>query len=106
MSKIIGHFYFKLTGVGNLIGEYSHFGMDNVVVESANTVEKQIGFIGKYQSIWLENGNQRVMDLIIGVKEDTHVPIYELVWKDGNKKIYIGEGFIVDGILIGSYQGI
>jgi hypothetical protein len=106
MSKIVGHFYFKLTANGNIIGEYSHHGMKTVTIESANWKTKTIGFFGTYDTIWIENGNLMNMTLEIADVKNTQIPIYLLVWNDGTNDIYKGEGFIVDGMLIGSYISV
>ena len=101
----LGRFYFKQTANGNLSGEYSHEGIDANYTETANlTSVFQQSFIGKYDSVWLENGPES-LELEIGFKPKTNDKIYTLKWleKNGNSK-FEGEGFLVDDILIGSYR--
>jgi hypothetical protein len=103
--NIFGRFYFKQTHQGNLIGEYCNQNSKEVWSESANKLDQNTSdlFIGKYASTWGESNEAVLCELHISQKPDTK-GIYRLIWKNDNKIIFKGEGFIVDNILIGDYQ--
>ena len=107
---LIGRFYFKKTDNGNLIGEYSHnFSLSNDS-ECSNNLNKDIlsnnSFIGKYETCWKE---KKPCSCIIEISfknlnNQTSNSIYTVLWKDNNRTIFWGEGFLVDGMLIGDYR--
>jgi len=100
MTKVTGSFYFKLTVNGNLIGEFTNNHSDGITVEAANRNDVGNSFIGNYQTSWRE-GNTYSADLSITFRENSNQLKFELLWKGTN--IFRGEGFLVDGILIGHY---
>ena len=102
-----GHFYFRLTSNGNLIGEYSNDGLNGASTESAGRVlvegesNRLHSFIGLFDTCWLEDKTSKYAQLEI---EAVKYGMFSLTWK--NKKrdtLYRGKGMIVDGILIGDY---
>jgi len=113
MSRLIGQFYYRLTQSGNLLGEFSNNGTLFNWTESADLVRednKSIdSFEGTYHTTWQEGGNPCFATLIIIPKVTTAGPainIFELTWtfKNQNQPTFYGEGFISEGILVGSYR--
>ena len=104
-QQIIGRFYFKRTQNGNLIGEFSNNVILRTLTESADIIDPLDGFRGKYHTTWQEDGDSIFANLTIGFKDGTGNSIYQLSWttKDGTL-MFLGEGFLVDGILIGDYR--
>ena len=110
MSNIIGRFYFKKTENGNLFGEYSNNLSTNNTPECALLTSMNNNFIGTYKTNWVDesqvshSGSINIYPKIIGEKV---VPnIFKIDWVEDNietSKLY-GEGFIIDGILIGDYR--
>lgn len=102
-----GAFYFKLTDLGNLIGEYLSDDKDRrITTESANTIEpKDIkDFTGTYLSGWLEN--EKPYSTTLEIKPHRVKGRYILNWEplsNGSGR-FQGEGMLVDGILIGYYH--
>jgi hypothetical protein len=106
MSKL-GHFYFKLTSSGNLLSEYSFEGHDKVVIEGANRINGLLtSFEGDFEAIWIEKAVRFPVILHIELRLNTKSEIFKLTWKEKGTDIFTGEGFIVDGILIGSYKSV
>ena len=106
-GHLIGRFWFKKTQNGNLIGEFSNSSSDEISSESADNqlINSSKDFQGKYKSTWQEKGEHLISDLIIMLKQNTITNIYSLEWRDlDGDIIYIGEGIIVDNILIGDYR--
>lgn len=105
MSKIFGQFYFKRTSNGNLLGEYSNSNMSSIDVESANAVKIVNGFEGTYDTMWQVNKSStcKILEIIAHPKI---VGGFLLSWGNGGVKEFEGQGFIVDGMLIGSYKSI
>ncbi len=106
MGVVKGWFYLKKTATGNLIGEFSNNSLNHVVTECCNLVScHQDSFIGTYHSVWSENSLSDRFNLTIELKSNSS-SIYELIWQKGTSIVYQGEGFIVDGILIGRYESL
>jgi hypothetical protein len=86
MIDFIGNFYFKQTGNGNLIGEFTNDKMDYILTESCDikSDDKIITdkFIGKYHSTWQENSKPFYANLNIIYKNETGNKKYILEWKD------------------------
>lgn len=104
-NGLIGRFYFKKTHNGNLIGEFSNNLRSLNFTESADletTIDSK-DFIGKYNTTWQEDNEAIFRTLIVSHKANTQNRIYSLEWLDGSTLTFIGEGFIVDGILINYY---
>jgi len=110
MAKVRGRFYFKLTPSGNLLGEYSHSGIDQNRPECAlrHSEERPQEFVGRYSSCWVEpNGNEPVAaTLTIASRTPA---IFTLTWKMAGKdkfKGFRGEGMLCDGMLLGDYEEV
>jgi hypothetical protein len=101
--KIKGRFYFKKTQSGNLLGEFSNNDTLTNFTESADLVsnEKIESFEGTYNSSWQENGTPHFAKLKILKKSNS---IYSLEWTKKKPPHNFGEGFLVDGMLIGNYR--
>ncbi len=105
--NLVGHFYFKKTSSGNLIGEFSNNTLTTVQTESSDEIkslknEINKSFIGNYKSTWFENKASNLLELVISIKPNSNENIFILKWQ--NKKgidIFSGEGFIVDNMLRG-----
>ncbi len=104
MANIIGRFYFKKTDSGNLIGEFSHNKHFRNFTESADLLEGDRNFIGKYLATWQEDGIACLNTLNIKIKEKSNEGIFSLKWEDNDKQTFWGEGILCDGILIGDYR--
>ena len=103
-NNIIGRFYFKRTANGNLIGEYSHDTSINNSTESVDLIKSIDGFVGNYESSWIELSSSVKSTLTIKHRAGTNKRIFSLVWKIKNKPVFWGEGFLCDDILIGDYR--
>lgn len=104
---IYGRFYFKKTNNGNLIGEYSNYGMNENLTESADLIKPENSrdhFEGEYVTTWREDDLAILADLIIEQKPESRGQIFDLQWLSENKVLYTGQGFLCDDILIGDYQ--
>lgn len=101
---ILGRFYLRQTPTGNLIGEFSNSTMNRNATESADLTEEfSNNFIGKYNSTWFEDSAQH-LKLSIDAKANTNNMIFTLRWSNAdNVDVFFGEGFIIDGLLIGNY---
>jgi len=101
---VLGRFYFKQTANGNLLGEFSNTGMQVNRTESADITSRfNLPFIGTYRSTWFEQ-NEQSLDLEIQYKIDSNNRIYTLIWSNNGAITFVGEGFVVDSILIGDYR--
>ena len=103
-----GRFYYTRTTSGNLLGEWSNETMNRNHTEGAVLLERFEGsdFIGRYHVCWWEGGednNVVTAILTINSRPDS-TNIFTLAWTalNGNE-MFTGEGFISNGILIGSY---
>ena len=103
-KKLIGHFYYKKTPSGNLIGEFSNGYNNKVQTESSDSIKNPTSFQGTFKATWFDN-NSNFLELKIDFKPGTYEKIFLLEWSDINgKALFWGEGFIVDDMLIGSYR--
>lgn len=103
--KIIGRFYFKQTNSGNLIGEFSNNSMSTNSTESADISQRdKEPFTGDYLTTWIQN--EEAIFFKLKIQPKTIHNIYKLTWYESDIKnpSFLGEGFIVDEILIGNYQ--
>jgi len=101
----IGRFYFKRTQNGNLIGEFSNNFSSSNSTESADAITRTTDFIGNYETTWGERASAVFGNLSITYKPGSGDSIYILEWTDEeNNKMFIGEGFVVDNMLIGDYR--
>lgn len=103
MKVIHGNFYFKSTTSGNLIGEFTNIHIKNVCCENAILFDKGNElFVGKYYSNWNEAEEYSELYILQIIKKDYK---YYLEWrnKKDNNIYYLGEGFLVDNILVGMY---
>jgi hypothetical protein len=97
---ILGSFYLRQSDTGNLIGEFYNNTMDRVRSESADMkIESSIAFTGTYSSTWFDEGAQS-LDLEITTDNNT---IYNLRWFDDIRDVFVGRGFLSNGLLIGTY---
>ena len=103
MSKLIGRFYFKRTENGNLIGEYSHNTSKFIATECAEPIGITNGYLGTYNSTWIHEKRAIISELIISNSERS-CKVFKLEWKYDESEHFWGEGFIVDGMLIGDYR--
>ena len=98
---IIGNFYLRRTSNGNLLGEYTNNENAKIYTETAIFKgDEKDSFVGTYNSTWLEgNGDDPYKSTLIISKKGNK---YTLEWENNNVTFF-GEGFVVDGILIGFY---
>lgn len=111
MEKITGSFYFRQTETKNLIGEYTNNCLSIILTECSNYCgnnERNEEFIGQYITVWHDkNEGTQTMNLEITFKEGSNKKIFTLKWTDSKgKKVFVGLGFVVDRLLIGSYTSI
>lgn len=102
---ILGRFYFTQSDTGNLLGEFSHNSIQAIITESADVREfphPTEQFVGIYSSTWFEEGIQS-LTLDIRPKRADDRRILLLRWFDATGDIFFGEGFVANGILIGTY---
>ncbi len=103
---IKGRFYFKRTTSGNLIGEFSHHRMKENSTEGANRTSPDKGsFDGTYITTWSDNSTPQIAQMVITPKSGC-TNIFTVEWTNltSHKIIFLGEGMIVDGMLIGDYR--
>jgi hypothetical protein len=102
---INGRFYYIQTDSGNLIGEYSNQTSHSNTPESAEMIDRNGTFIGRYNSTWFEriDGESVSMILTINLKLGIRGRILELTWRVNNEIHFYGEGFIFNNMLIGNY---
>ena len=101
MSKIIGRFYFKLDDNENLSGLFSNNLHTKNYPENATRISGK-GFTGEFNASWTDELGSFKANLKIALKGESD-DIYTLHWSNESIKFY-GEGFIVNGILIGDYR--
>jgi hypothetical protein len=100
--KITGRFYFKKTQSGNLLGEFSNNATSKNYTESADLCrdDRLEIFEGTYFTTWQENGSAEFAELVISRVN----LIFSLKWTVANAGHFSGEGFLVDGMLVGNYR--
>jgi len=99
---VLGSFYFQLTNNGNLLGEYMNNKSTRVTTESADFIgEFHDSFIGDYQTTWFDGTGQNML-LSIRLKNENR-NIFRLDWRIGNIIHFVGEGFLSNDQLIGTY---
>ena len=103
MSNLIGRFYFKRTGNGNLLGEFSNCFLKGNSTESADLIRNVEDFEGEYNSSWQEGGSSLFAKLFIEKKVNCK-GIYTLRWERNGTIIFWGEGLICNDVLIGDYR--
>ena len=105
LNKIIGRFYFKRTQNHNLIGEFSNSVHRRNYTESADCIKAIENFVGEYHATWQDNGEAIFSKLTINWKPNTGNTIFQLEWTSKNgDKMFEGEGFLFDNVLIGDYR--
>lgn len=100
---LIGSFYLKQTHSGNLLGEfYNNHNRIRTYTESADLERKNTSdlFVGEYLSTWREENEPVEFNLKIERIESNS---YKLTWRNKDRNVFFGYGFIVDNILIGDY---
>ena len=115
MTDVVGRFYFKLTVNSNLLGEYSSSTSKYSCTEAAtriysgNNANEEAGFIGNYNSIWVEEDDDKseyiMAKLEISAKQDC-TNIFSLKWKVSGEDMFEGEAMLCDDILIGDYRSL
>lgn len=99
---IIGAFYFRLTENENLLGEFFN---DHSITPSTESADKRhgsgTGFVGIYDSSWIDVETVTAI-LTISIKHES-TRIFSLSWDVMGNRRFIGEGIIVDSILMGNY---
>jgi len=108
IKKVIGHFYLKKTVNRNLLGEFTNETTENIFTESAD-LQSPIGddsFSGIYLTTWRENRDSYIYELRVSINEKSNNLKYNLLWKNikDSNVIFIGEGFLVNNMLIGHYR--
>ena len=105
LNKIIGRFYFKRTQNHNLLGEFSNNVHPGNFTESADCIKITENFVGDYHATWQDNAVVIFAKLTINYKPNTRNTIFQLEWTSKNgEKMFEGEGFLFDNILIGDYR--
>jgi hypothetical protein len=111
-NTLLGRFFFQKTDNGNLIGEYSNNLGTGVSTESADWIkgceDKECAnckYHGTYHSSWLEGREPQFAELKISQKPGDP-KLFKLEWREDKNPnpIYVGEGMLCDGILIGDYH--
>ena len=106
-NTLLGRFFFKKTDNGNLIGEFSNYQDPRIYAESADLIEgcDDCSFLGKYHSSWLDDSKPQFAELKIYRKVGA-CKIFTLEWREkmNPNPIYVGEGMLCDGILVGDYH--
>ena len=98
---MIGNFYYKQSANGNLLGEFSNNSTSSVIPDSCLLISIfQENFVGSYQSTWIENENSSGIFTLEIQKLSNQK--FKLTWQN-NEITFLGEGFIVDNMLIGFY---
>lgn len=105
MDRLIGRFFFKREIDGNINGLYSNNNCDRNFPEKAVPINPTVGYIGEYNTFWLEGDGNHSGTLRIGLKPHCN-NILTLIWEDLNGSIFFGEGLIVpeNSLLIGDYR--
>jgi hypothetical protein len=110
---LIGSFYFKLTSNLNLVGEYANNdkGSTHPQTECANrvsllTITSSTPFVGDYITTWHDGTKKssHLCDLEITCKSGS-TSVFTITWRVHKNPsiIFVGEGMICDGILVGFY---
>jgi hypothetical protein len=95
---IIGNFYLKQTSSGNLLGEYTNTVNEEIFTENARPINGGSStFAGEYNTSWLEGNKDDPHKSKLIIKAEGNK--YKLEWSN----LFWGQGFVVDGILIGFY---
>ena len=110
MPKLYGRFFFLKTDNGNLIGEFSNNLGTVVSTESSDFTEpcadiecSNCRYCGTYHSTWQEDGAALFAELKISKKAGTD-KLFSLKWRRNTKLIFLGEGMLFNGMLIGDYR--
>ncbi len=104
-NNLIGRFYFKKTQNGNLLGEFSNNRSLSNSTESADVIISIENFVGEFISTWHQDGEAIFTKLIIEHKPNTGNSMFLLKWVSQNGNLmFLGEGFLFDGVLIGDYR--
>ncbi|SJZ32078.1 hypothetical protein [Sediminibacterium ginsengisoli] len=106
-NQIIGAFTLRNEGDGCLTSKYHHGdSVDGPFTESCKLITPLVltdVFIGTYRTIWLEDANHAVAQLIIR-RNPINGSIFQLSWLDENSNsIFEGTAMIFDNILVGAY---
>jgi hypothetical protein len=110
MPKLIGRFFFQKTDNGNLIGEFSCNPGTGVSTESSDFIlpceDKECAnckYHGTYHSSWQEDGDPLFAELKIFRKRGS-ANLFSLEWYRDTILIFVGEGMLFSGNLIGDYH--
>lgn len=112
MKDLKGCFYFRLTAIGNLIGEFTNNSSTQPQTESADRADfpynlpaQPAGFVGVFRSTWQETADQPPLSsqLEITAKPGT-AGIYSLHWApEAGTTHFRGEAMFAENLLIGNY---
>ncbi len=110
--SLIGHFYFKLTTSGNLLGEFGNntlrYNQTECADRSDGCGKDRTQFLGTYDSVWWEyeqeDGGATLATLTIDAQQGA-TNVFELTWqvRDPGAERYVGRAMVADGDLKGSY---
>ena len=107
MYNLIGSFYYKKTSKNNLQGEFLSNKADRVSIESAIPINPTINmdnFCGDYNVFWYDSDHHfGTLKITLNLNN-----IYELIWSENKPDNFVfeGQGFVIDGVLIGHYWGL
>lgn len=79
-----GFFYFRLTTNGNLAGEFFNDADTSIRTESADKIKNIKRFDNNYLSTWREGGNSEIINLSIGISDNTE-RVFDLAWFRNNE---------------------
>ena len=103
-KKVKGSFYLKQTVNGNLLGEFSNNQSIEIYKESADIKGSNTSpYIGNYDSKWFVDGIEYSAALSIKHKTSANKRLFNLEWV-GVNILFIGEGLLIDDLLIGNYH--
>lgn len=105
--RIFGSFYLQFINQLDLSGEYINNFRTSSVIENAIRVEEDEPnqFVGRYLTSWQEeNSEVQEAELVITNIGDK----FMLRWinESDRSTIFFGEGFLMNGILIGCYSNV
>lgn len=103
---VLGAFYFMQAKSGNLTGEFTNNGLNDILTECSNKRDCfKHKFIGEYDTTWFEDGIGQHLVLSISFKKNSNSKLYQLIWKTTKgKDVFNGVGFITGEKLVGYYK--
>ncbi len=104
MPNVIGSFVFRNEGDGCLSSKYINRGMPSPLMECSKTIGNLTPddlYSGRYDSIWLEGGNQTNSSILNAQRNQDG--IYILTWTLNGNDIFGGQGMLFENLLVGCY---